>query len=104
MKTLEEIEKITNQHQLELEEKFKVKRIGVFGSYARGEQSEGSDIDICVVSSIFGKDRLKERVMLMNIRSENDDLIEPHPFSPEDFSNPYDPLAYQIKNHGLLVM
>ena len=48
MKTLEEIQKIINQHQLELEEKYKVKRIGVFGSYARGEQSEGSDIDILV--------------------------------------------------------
>jgi len=48
MKTLEEIEKIINRHQLELEKKYKVKRIGVFGSYARGEQSEGSDIDILV--------------------------------------------------------
>jgi len=48
MKSLEEIEKIINQHQLELEEKYKVKRIGVFGSYARGEQIEGSDIDILV--------------------------------------------------------
>lgn len=48
MKTLEEIAKIINQHQRELEEKYKVKRIGVFGSYARGEQIEGSDIDILV--------------------------------------------------------
>jgi len=81
-----------------------VKKVYVFGSYISGKAHIGSDIDICVVSSIFGKDRLKERVMLMNIRSENDGLIEPHPFSPEDFLNPYDPLAYQIKNHGLLVM
>jgi len=48
MKTLKEIEKIIKQHQRELEEKYKLKRIGVFGSYARGEQSEGSDIDILV--------------------------------------------------------
>jgi hypothetical protein len=59
MKTLKEIEKIIKQHQRELEEKYKVKRIGVFGSYARGEQSEGSDIDVLVepknplVSSLF---------------------------------------------------
>lgn len=31
-----------------LEKKFHVKTIGVFGSYARGEQTENSDIDILV--------------------------------------------------------
>ena len=31
-----------------LREKFKVKRIGIFGSYIREEQKEGSDLDILV--------------------------------------------------------
>jgi len=31
-----------------LEEKYKVKTLGVFGSYVRGEQREGSDLDILV--------------------------------------------------------
>lgn len=31
-----------------LAEKFKVKEIGIFGSFVRGEQSEGSEIDILV--------------------------------------------------------
>jgi len=31
-----------------LKEKFKVKEIGIFGSYVRGEESEESDIDILV--------------------------------------------------------
>ncbi|MFH1380289.1 MAG: nucleotidyltransferase family protein [bacterium] len=31
-----------------LKERFKVKEIGVFGSYGRGEESEESDIDILV--------------------------------------------------------
>ncbi len=31
-----------------LEEKYKVKTLGVFGSYVRGEQKEGSDLDILV--------------------------------------------------------
>lgn len=48
MKTLTEIEKIIKQHREELEEKYKVKRIGVFGSYARGDQNQGSDLDILV--------------------------------------------------------
>jgi len=31
-----------------LKEKFRVKQIGVFGSYSRGEQRKASDIDILV--------------------------------------------------------
>ncbi|NPA62107.1 MAG: nucleotidyltransferase family protein, partial [Methanococci archaeon] len=32
----------------ELKEKYKVKSIAIFGSYARGEQKETSDIDILI--------------------------------------------------------
>jgi len=31
-----------------LKERFKVKRIGIFGSYLRGEEKKGSDVDILV--------------------------------------------------------
>jgi predicted nucleotidyltransferase len=31
-----------------LEDKYKVKTLGVFGSYVRGEQKKGSDLDILV--------------------------------------------------------
>jgi len=31
-----------------LEEKYKVKEIGIFGSYVRGEQTKNSDLDILV--------------------------------------------------------
>ena len=48
MKTLEEIKNIIKQHKQELESKFKVKEIGVFGSYVRNEQRNRSDIDILV--------------------------------------------------------
>lgn len=48
MKSLEEIKRTINKHKLFLRERFKVKSIGVFGSYLRGEQSEESDIDILV--------------------------------------------------------
>ncbi|NOQ33714.1 MAG: nucleotidyltransferase [Methanosarcinales archaeon] len=35
-------------HDPDVRGKFKITEIGVFGSYARGEQREGSDIDILV--------------------------------------------------------
>ena len=42
------IKRILLQHKGELREKFKVKTIGVFGSYVRGEQKEKSDVDVLV--------------------------------------------------------
>ncbi len=48
MGQLEQIKKIINQHRRELEETYKVRKIAIFGSYARGDQNEKSDIDIIV--------------------------------------------------------
>ncbi len=48
MKTLEEIKEIINQNKKILEEKYKVKYIGIFGSYVRGDYDDRSDIDILV--------------------------------------------------------
>jgi len=45
---LEKIKNIIAKHRKELAGKFEVKEIGIFGSYARGEQKKGSDVDILV--------------------------------------------------------
>ena len=48
MKTLSEIKEILRKHKKELKETYKVKSIAIFGSYARNEQTETSDIDILI--------------------------------------------------------
>lgn len=48
MKTLNEVIRILNEHKTTLVEQFKVKEIGIFGSYVKGEQKRNSDIDILV--------------------------------------------------------
>ena len=48
MKTLEEIKLIIARHKEELARLYKVKEIGIFGSYARAEQTAVSDVDILV--------------------------------------------------------
>ena len=48
MKSIEEVKAIIVQNQTVLEEKYKVKSLAFFGSFVRGEQQEGSDIDIMV--------------------------------------------------------
>ncbi len=47
-KTLEEIRKILKENQTVLKDKFKVKEMGIFGSFVRGEQKKKSDLDILV--------------------------------------------------------
>ncbi|MDI6793130.1 MAG: nucleotidyltransferase family protein [bacterium] len=45
---LEAVRKILKENKPILSEKFKVKEIGLFGSYVRGEAKEDSDIDVLV--------------------------------------------------------
>ena len=48
MKTLEEVKTTIEEHKPELTIQFHVRSIAIFGSYARGEQDENSDLDILV--------------------------------------------------------
>lgn len=48
MNKLNEIKGILSQHRDELQHKFKVRKIGIFGSFVRKEQRKGSDTDILV--------------------------------------------------------
>lgn len=48
MLTKEEILKRLREHRGELQQKFPVKDIALFGSYARGGQTPESDIDVLV--------------------------------------------------------
>jgi predicted nucleotidyltransferase len=48
MRLIEEIKEILEKHKEEFHLKYKVREIGVFGSFVRGEQKKRSDIDILV--------------------------------------------------------
>jgi predicted nucleotidyltransferase len=48
MKTLDQIRQVLQEHKDEFAERFKVSRLGIFGSYARGDHDEQSDLDVIV--------------------------------------------------------
>jgi len=48
VKTREEIERRLRRLRPTLRRRFKVSRIGIFGSVVRGEQRRGSDLDVLV--------------------------------------------------------
>jgi uncharacterized protein len=48
MTTKNEIQKIIKKHKPFLQEKFKVNNIGIFGSHAKNQETEKSDVDLLV--------------------------------------------------------
>lgn len=48
MKTLNEIKQILSDQKLWLCETYQITELGIFGSYARGEQTQDSDVDVLI--------------------------------------------------------
>jgi len=85
MKTLNEIKEIVRRHQPELSRRYQIRVIGVFGSYARGEQQTESDVDLLV--EVEGPISLFElagaQVYLSEILKLNVDLVPKEDVRPE---------------------
>lgn len=79
------------------------KQLIVFGSQATGKVKPWSDIDVCVVSDAFGEDRFSDRLKLMHLRDDKTLDIEPHPMSPEELQDHWDPFAHEIRKYGISV-
>ncbi len=76
----------------------RVERAILFGSYARGNAGEWSDIDIAIVSPDFSGIRFYDSKRLIPFLLKIDTRIELHPFRPEDFTEDNDFVREIIKN------
>lgn len=76
-----------------------LKKAYLFGSYAKGIEHDGSDIDIALV---VGKmdDFYSVQMQLMRLRRKIDLRIEPHPIWDKDF-NTQNPFACEIQQTGI---
>ncbi len=76
MKARKDVEKTLKRYKPLLREKFKVKDIGIFGSYVRGEESEESDVDILVeFSGPIGWEFIDLKEFLEEILGKGVDLV-----------------------------
>jgi uncharacterized protein len=86
MKEFEEIRNALAARKEELRQKYKVKEIGIFGSYARGEQKKRSDVDILVEFEESATLSLLDFIGLENYLSKvlgvKVDLVEKHALKP----------------------
>ena len=77
-----------------------IKEAILFGSYAKGNHQEWSDIDIALVSEIFVGDRIDDKDKIRKITLSVSSEIEVIPFSPKDF-HLQNPLAKEILTTGI---
>ena len=54
MKTTSEYIALLRKYMAENAHKYGIVRMGIFGSVARGEQTENSDVDVCVEGQLHG--------------------------------------------------
>ena len=76
-----------------------VKKVYLFGSFAKGIDREESDIDIALVLENM-PDFFSAQKQLMRLRRKIDLRIEPHPIKEQDF-NSLNPFAYEIEKTGI---
>jgi uncharacterized protein len=80
----------------------RIEKILLYGSAAGNRSREDSDIDLAVISKDFGRDRLGEGTLLMQIAWRVDPRIHPVPVSAKSYlHDTWIPLIHEIREHGI---
>ena len=75
--------KILKEHESEIKRRFGVKRIGIFGSHARGEEKETSDVDVLVEFEVPSFDNFMELAFFLEeLFGREVDLVTTRGLSP----------------------
>jgi uncharacterized protein len=81
-------------------QKIFIEKAYLYGSYAKGNATEHSDIDIALISKDFIGDRFDDRLTIAPAIIRTDSRLEPLPYRPEDFKT-NDPLVVEILSTGI---
>ena len=79
--------------------KYSILQSFLFGSFAKGNYNEDSDIDVAIVIN-SASDIIDAQIDLMKLRRKVDLRIEPHPFRIQDFNNE-NPVVNEILKYGI---
>jgi len=97
------IEDVVREYARLVSKIYNLSEVYLYGSYAKGQNTIDSDIDIALISYDFGDDMLDNMLVLMQIRRKVDSRIEPHPFHKSDFDIS-DPFVKEILNTGIRII
>ena len=95
---MEDALNIARKYAEAISTRFHFTRLILFGSYAKGNYNNDSDIDIAVVFEDYSN-LIDMQLELMRLRRKIDSRIEPHPFRENEFelSNP---IVSEIMKYG----
>ncbi len=79
-----QVEDLVLRYVQRLREQIPLTAVYVYGSYARGQGTEESDIDVGVVSPAFGRSYHADLVTLSAVRPPDGALIEALPFTEDE--------------------
>lgn len=98
------IRRIINQYLALLKEHgFQIEEAILFGSHARGQANQSSDIDLALVSPGFEGVRFTDKNKIRKITLAVSTDLEILPFNPKHFT-PSDPLVKEILDTGIKVL
>ena len=81
-----------------------IDKVILYGSYAHGNPTVDSDIDIAVISRNFGKDTVEEGMFLFRVAGSIDSRIEPVSVSLESYEkDTWLPLIFEIREKGIIL-
>jgi predicted nucleotidyltransferase len=80
---------------------YPVQRIVVFGSVARDEATEDSDLDIAVICEPFAPTRVEENLAMRRVCRDIDVRIEPFCLHEDDFENKLFAIPFEVRREGI---
>ncbi len=94
-----EIEDIIKRYVLLLkDERIDVVKVYLFGSWARGNNREDSDIDVALICNDRNDDAIEQGMKLWRLAVRVDTRLSPIFLTPADFAKDYVPIVPEIKN------
>ncbi|MEW5693031.1 MAG: nucleotidyltransferase domain-containing protein [Candidatus Hydrogenedentota bacterium] len=103
-KTKAQIKKSIKKYYKLIKDKYNIKYIILYGSYANGHPGEYSDIDLALISDDFFKDYAETLYTLSTACRKADIDIEPIVFSVKEFERPESAsFIFEIKKTGKIV-
>ncbi len=91
--------KIAKRYISLIESRYEIVNVILFGSFAKGTNHSDSDIDLAIVFKSVD-DIVDMQIELMKMRTDDDLLIEPHPYRESEFEDS-NPVVYEILRNGI---
>lgn len=97
----ESIQVIIEDYITKLSEIMTIDKVIIFGSYAKGNTHEYSDVDLAIFSDYFKDMSRVDGIYLLLLNAMDYDIdLEPQPFTIEDYKQPIG-IVQEIINTGI---